>query len=82
MRHFFKILASEKPWLERMVKRDEPTMMQTMKQEKTIPKGVVPVSRTGVHRNTKIYMQDSVRDYKRKEKSKNENVTGLNLNHP
>ena len=38
----------------------EPTMMQTMKQENTIPRGTgEPVSRTGVQRNTKMYMQDS-----------------------
>ena len=29
-----------------MEKRAEPTMMQTMKQEKTMPRGVAPVSRT------------------------------------
>ena len=33
-----------------------------MKQEKTMPRGVAPVSRTGVHRKTKMYMQDSNRD--------------------
>ena len=62
MRHFFRISTSVKPRLERMEKMEEPTMMQTMKQEKTIPNGVVPVSKTGVHRKTKIYMQDSVKD--------------------
>ncbi len=40
----------------------------TMKQEKTMPRGVEPVSRTGVHRNTKMYMQLSNRDYKKKQK--------------
>ena len=44
-----------------MEKRAEPTMMQTMKQENTIPRGVEPVSRTGVQRKTKMYMQDSNR---------------------
>ena len=43
----------------RMEKRALPTMMQTMKQEKTMPRGVLPVSRTGVQRNTKMYMADS-----------------------
>jgi hypothetical protein len=38
----------------------------TMKQEKTMPRGVEPVSRTGVHKNTKMYMQLSSRDYKNK----------------
>ena len=33
--------------------------MFTMKQLKTMPRGVAPVSSTGVHRNTKMYMQDS-----------------------
>ncbi len=37
-----------------------------MKQEKTMPRGVEPVSRTGVHRNTKMYMQLSSRDYKKR----------------
>ena len=32
-----------------------------MKQEKTMPRGVAPVSRTGVQRKTKMYMQDSSR---------------------
>jgi hypothetical protein len=40
----------------------------TMKQEKTMPRGVEPVSRTGVHRNTKMYMQLSSRDYKKRYK--------------
>ena len=62
IRQFFRIFPSEKPRCERMENRAEPTMMQTMKQEKTIPKGVLPVSRTGVHRNTKMYMQDSSSD--------------------
>ena len=62
IRQFFKISPSEKPRLERIEKTAEPTMIQTMKQEKTMPKGVVPVSSTGVHRKTKIYMQDSRRD--------------------
>ena len=62
IRQFFKISASVKPRFERMEKMAEPTIMQTMKQEKTIPRGVEPVSRTGVHRNTKMYMQDSRRD--------------------
>ena len=44
-----------------MEKRAEPTMMQTMKQENTMPRGVEPVSRTGVQRKTKMYMQDSSR---------------------
>ena len=42
-----------------MEKRAEPTMMQTMKQENTMPRGVEPVSKTGVQRKTKMYMQDS-----------------------
>ena len=42
-----------------MEKRAEPTMMETMKHENTIPRGVEPVSRTGVQRKTKMYMQDS-----------------------
>ena len=43
-----------------MEKRAEPTMMQTMKQENTMPRGTgEPVSRTGVQRNTKMYIQDS-----------------------
>ena len=62
IRQFFRIFPSEKPRFERMENRAEPTMMQTMKQEKTIPRGVLPVSRTGVHRNTKTYMQDSSSD--------------------
>ena len=37
-------------------------MIGTMKQEKTMPRGVAPVSRTGVQRKTKMYMQDSNRD--------------------
>ena len=44
-----------------MEKSAEPTMMQTMKQENTMPRGVEPVSRTGVQRKTKMYMQDSSR---------------------
>ena len=63
IRQFFKIFASVKPRWDRIENRADPTMMQTMKQEKTMPRGVVPVSRTGVHRNTKIYMQDSNRDW-------------------
>ena len=63
IRHIFRISASEKPLLLRMEKRALPTMMQTMKHEKTIPRGVLPVSRTGVQRNTKMYMQDSRRDW-------------------
>merc|ERR1711971_1280368 len=52
--------ASLQPLWLRMEKRAEPTMMQTMKQEKTMPRGTgEPVSRTGVQRNTKMYMQDS-----------------------
>ena len=35
----------------------------TMKQEKTMPRGVEPVSSTGVQRKTKMYMQDSSRDW-------------------
>jgi hypothetical protein len=41
-----------------------------MKQEKTMPRGVEPVSRTGVHRNTKMYMQLSSRDYKKQKRYK------------
>ena len=33
--------------------------MFTMKQLKTMPRGVAPVSSTGVHRNTKMYMEVS-----------------------
>merc|ERR1719278_1108603 len=55
--------ASDQPREFRMEKRAEPSMMQTMKQLKTIPRGVAPVSRTGVQRNTKMYMQDSNRDW-------------------
>merc|ERR1719392_656532 len=51
------MLASECPRLLRMEKRADPTM----KQEKTMPSGVLPVSRTGVHRNTKMYIHDSSR---------------------
>ena len=58
-----RILASDMPRWERMEKKAEPTMMQTMKQEKTMPSGVEPVSSTGVHRKTKMYMQDSSRDW-------------------
>ena len=58
-----RMLASLWPLLLRMEKRLEPTMMQTMKQEKTMPRGVEPVSRTGVQRNTKMYMHDSSRDW-------------------
>ena len=63
IRHIFRISASEKPLLLRMEKRALPTMMQTMKHEKTMPRGVLSVSRTGVQRNTKMYMQDSRRDW-------------------
>merc|ERR1719436_1717621 len=49
--------ASDQPREFRMEKRAEPSMMQTMKQLKTMPRGVAPVSSTGVHRNTKMYMQ-------------------------
>ena len=56
-----KILASECPLLLRMEKMAEPTMMQTMKHEKTMPSGVLPVSRTGVQRNTNMYIHDSRR---------------------
>ena len=63
IRHIFRMWASEKPLLLRIEKRALPTMMQTMKQEKTIPRGVEPVSRTGVQRNTKMYMQDSRSDW-------------------
>ena len=38
-------------------------LVHTMKQEKTMPRGVAPVSRTGVQRKTKMYMQDSNRDW-------------------
>ena len=69
-RQFLRMAASDMPRWVRMEKIAEPTMMHTwrwvreregltMKQEKTIPRGVEPVSRTGVHRNTKMYMQDS-----------------------
>merc|ERR1712172_293983 len=48
--------ASLQPLWLRMEKRAEPTMMQ----EKTMPRGTgEPVSRTGVQRNTKMYIQDS-----------------------
>ena len=63
IRQILRIPASEWPRLFRMEKRALPTMMQTMKQEKTMPRGVLPVSRTGVQRNTKMYMQDSSRDW-------------------
>merc|ERR1719400_1354142 len=63
IRQIFRIAASEWPRLFRIEKRALPTMMQTMKHEKTIPRGVLPVSRTGVQRNTKMYMQDSRRDW-------------------
>ena len=56
-----RMLASECPLLFRIEKTAEPTMMQTMKQEKTMPRGVLPVSRTGVQRNTKMYIHDSSR---------------------
>merc|ERR1719228_1966681 len=56
------MVASDMPRCERIEKRADPTMMHTMKQEKTMPRGVAPVSRTGVQRNTKMYMQDSNRD--------------------
>ena len=36
IRQFLRIFPSEKPRCERMENRAEPTMMQTMKQEKTI----------------------------------------------
>jgi len=58
-----KMLASVQPLLLRMENIAEPTMMQTMKQLNTIPSGVEPVSSTGVQRKTKIYMQDSRRDW-------------------
>ena len=58
-----RILASDMPRWDRMEKKAEPTMMQTMKQEKTMPSGVEPVSSTGVQRKTKMYMQDSSRDW-------------------
>ena len=42
----------------------EPIMMHNMKHEKIIPKGGDVVAdgevRTGVHRNTKMYIQDSI----------------------
>lgn len=44
----------------KVLKKLEPIMMQTMKQEKTMPKGTSPAlgtRRTGVQRNTKMYMQ-------------------------
>merc|ERR1712080_197671 len=61
------MVASDMPRLERMENRAEPTMMQTMKQEKTMPSGMEVVctvggSSTGVHRNTKMYMHDSSND--------------------
>ena len=61
IRTILRMLASECPRLLRMEKSADPTMMQTMKQEKTMPRGVLPVSRTGVHRNTKMYIHDSSR---------------------
>ena len=63
IKHFFRISASEKPRWAMMENTADPTMMQTMKQEKTMPRGVVPVSKTGVQRNTKMYMQDSSSDW-------------------
>ena len=62
IRQIFRIPASEYPRLLRMENRALPTMMQTMKQEKTMPRGVLPVSSTGVQRKTKMYIQDSSRD--------------------
>ena len=41
----------------------DPIMMQSIKHEKIIPNGgeiVAPDDKTGVHKNTKIYMQDSM----------------------
>ena len=42
----------------------EPIMIHNMKHEKIIPKGGDVVAdgevRTGVHKNTKIYIQDSI----------------------
>ncbi len=42
---------------------DEPIMIQTIKQEKTRPKGHgvedLLLSKTGVHKKTKMYMMDS-----------------------
>ena len=61
-RQIFKMSAEVNPLLLRMENMADPTMMQTMKHEKTIPSGVEPVSRTGVQRKTKMYMQDSRRD--------------------
>merc|ERR1719391_808580 len=57
------MLVSVQPLLFRMENIAEPTMMQTIKQLNTIPSGVEPVSSTGVQRNTKMYMQDSRRDW-------------------
>merc|ERR1719412_164752 len=56
------MVASDMPRCERIEKRADPTMIHTMKQEKTMPRGVAPVSRTGVQRKTKMYMQDSNRE--------------------
>ena len=41
----------------------DPIMIQSIKHEKIIPNGgetVAPDDKTGVHKNTKIYMQDSM----------------------
>ena len=56
----------------------------TMKQEKTIPRGVELFSgvRTGVHRNTKMYMQLSNNDYNKLSKLKCfSNVTSISCMH-
>ena len=41
----------------------DPIIMQSIKHENIIPNGgetVAPDDKTGVHKNTKIYMQDSM----------------------
>ena len=51
------------PRLRSRVLTDEPIMIQTIKQEKTRPKGHgvedLLLSKTGVHKKTKMYMMDS-----------------------
>ena len=51
----------ESPLLWSQAETWEPSMMQTMKVEKTRPRGRrgLCCSRTGVQRNTKMYMADS-----------------------
>ena len=51
------------PFFKNQLNKLEPIMMQTIKHENIIPKGtssLLGMSRTGVHKNTKIYMQLSM----------------------